>query len=180
MARAVVPIQVDVGFGDVVTPPPFEIELPTLLEFPAPRLQAYPPETVVAEKFEAMISLGIANSRMKDFYDLWVISRSFRFEGDMLRQAIESTFRRRKTELPDSTPLALTAGFSADAAKSAQWRAFLSRGRLPGTPLREVTAALEGFLMPPSEAAAAGKPFDMTWPAGGPWRPIAQEGTSLG
>jgi hypothetical protein len=176
LARALVPVQVDIGFGDPVTPRPAEIELPTLLEFPAPRLRAYPPETVVAEKFEALVALGIANSRMKDFHDLWAISRSFHFQGDMLCQAIEATFRRRKTEVPERTPLALTGRFSEDAAKSAQWRAFLSRGRLPQTTLREVTAALEGFLMPPSAAAAAGKPFDMTWPAGGPWRPIADEG----
>jgi len=109
LERAKIPIQIDIGFGDAVTPPPVENNYPTLLGSTAPRLLTYPRETVVAEKLEAMVKLGIANSRMKDFYDMEVLSRTFSFDGKSLREAIHNTFERRGTELPlDGTPLAFT------------------------------------------------------------------------
>ncbi len=105
LERAKIPIQIDIGFGDAVTPPPVENNYPTLLGSTAPRLLTYPRETVVAEKLEAMVKLGIANSRMKDFYDMEVLSRTFSFDGKSLREAIHNTFERRGTELPlDGTP----------------------------------------------------------------------------
>ncbi len=100
LERAKIPIQIDIGFGDIVTPAPSETSYPALLEFPGPRLLAYPKETVVAEKFEALVKLGIANTRMKDFYDLEVLSRTFAFEGKTLAQAIHNTFQKRGTDLP--------------------------------------------------------------------------------
>ncbi len=123
-------LQIDIGFGDAVTPQVRVAEFPTILEgFPAPSLKTYPPETVIAEKFQAMVSLGIANSRMKDFYDIWYLCQNFRFEGVTLSQAIKATFDRRKTPLPAEPPLALTAEFSEDAAKQAQWKAFIRKGK---------------------------------------------------
>jgi hypothetical protein len=108
IAGARVPTQVDIGFGGAVTPNPIEIDYPTLLDNPASRLKAYPVETVVAEKFEALVTLGIANSRMKDFYDLWLIARAFEFRLAVLTQAVQRTFERRGTKLPVGTPVGLT------------------------------------------------------------------------
>jgi Nucleotidyl transferase AbiEii toxin, Type IV TA system len=121
LGSARIPIQIDVGFGDAVTPGPQEITFPTLLDFPAPVIQAYPRETVVAEKFQAMVMLGIANSRMKDFYDLWMLAGQFEFQGPILCDAIHATFDRRKTTLPVGPPLALTSEFAEDSGKQTQW-----------------------------------------------------------
>ena len=106
--------------AEFVTPEAINVEYPAILEFPAPVLPAYPRETFVAEKFQAMTALGIANSRMKDFFDLWVLARGFPFEGPTLSRAIGATFRRRKTDLPAEAPLALTAEFGADPGKVKQ------------------------------------------------------------
>jgi hypothetical protein len=114
LASARIPIQVDVGFGDAITPAPIEIDYPTILGFEAPHLSVYPRETVIAEKYQAMAMLGIANSRMKDFFDIWVLSRRFEFDGTVLRRAIEATFTRRETKLPTAPPLALSAEFAND------------------------------------------------------------------
>jgi hypothetical protein len=100
-----VPLQIDVGLGDAIVPGPEELEYPTLLKFPAPKLQAYSKESVVAEKFEAMIKLGMANSRMKDFYDLWVLAQRFEFQSTALAAAIQATFDTRRTSLPVSVSL---------------------------------------------------------------------------
>jgi predicted nucleotidyltransferase component of viral defense system len=172
LAAARIKVQIDVGFGDVVTPAPQEADYPVLLDLPAPRLRTYPRETVVAEKFEAMVKLGIANSRMKDFYDLWVMARDFEFEGTLLSHAINATFERRGTALPKEVPLALTEEFSSDAGKKAQWSAFLRRlGReAGGTPLAEVTNALGEFLLPPAFAAGRAEDFGRSWPPAGPWQ----------
>jgi predicted nucleotidyltransferase component of viral defense system len=172
LAAARIKVQIDVGFGDVVTPSPRETEYPVLLDFPAPRLRTYPRETVVAEKFEAMVKLGIANTRMKDFYDLWVMAREFEFEGAMLSRAIKATFERRGTALPTEVPLALSDEFSGDPGKKTQWAAFLRRlGReADDTSLAEVTKALKEFLLLPVLAAGRVEVFDRAWPPGGPWR----------
>lgn len=113
-------MQVDVGFDDAVTPEAIEADFPTMLDHPAPHLRVYPPETVIAEKFQAMVMLGIANSRMKDFYDIWVISGMFDFDGTTLSTALARTFERRNTPLPMSAPLALTDEFSKDTQKVRQ------------------------------------------------------------
>jgi Nucleotidyl transferase AbiEii toxin, Type IV TA system len=115
-----VPIQIDVGFGDAITPSAVDINYPTLLDGPAPYLRAYPAETVVAEKFEALVSLGLANSRMKDFYDLWLISRTFSFTDAGLGEAIRRTFERRRTDLPADVPTGLSDAFVRE--KGGQFR----------------------------------------------------------
>jgi len=126
--RARIPIQIDIGFGDAITPGPVETEYPTLLPAPGPRLLAYPKETVVAEKFEAIVKLGIANTRMKDFYDLQVHSRTLAFDGKTLSEAIRKTFRTRGTELPtEGMPLAFTPEFYDDESKRRQWTAFCAK-----------------------------------------------------
>jgi hypothetical protein len=172
LEQARIQIQVDIGFGDAVTPPPEDVEFPTILGFPAPHLRAYRRETVVAEKFQAMVMLGIANSRMRDFYDIWFLSRRFEFSGLLLCQAIKGTFTRRRTALPTQTPLALTPEFSASHDKQAQWRAFARKAGLTlnQTAFPEVTVALNEFLMPPTLALVRGVKPTMRWRPGGPWR----------
>ena len=167
IAGARLPIQIDVGFGDVITPEEIEIEYPTLLDAPAPILRAYPPETVVAEKTEAIVSLGIANSRMKDYYDLWMIARTFAFEGDTLADAIRRTFEQRRTPLPEQVPVGLSDNFALE--REAQWQAFLARDRLAAAPdpLVQVINDLRTFLQPVlthTEVAS--------WPPGGPWTEV--------
>lgn len=171
VAHARVRVQVDVGFGDVVSPQATIVDLPTLLGFPAPRLQAYPRETVVAEKLEAMVKLGMANSRMKDFYDLLILSESFEFEGEILSNAIMATFQRRGTSLPRTLPIALTEVFASDKMKCTQWSAFLrkSRGSFSGS-LEDVSLALSRFVEEPLAVLAAGEMvFAKRWSPGGPW-----------
>lgn len=173
LASARIPIQVDIGFGDAVNPEPEELTYPPLLDLPAPILKAYPRETVVAEKFQAMVMLGIANSRMKDFYDVWTLTRQFRFSGPLLCAAIRATFDRRKTALPEQLPLALSSEFTEDRQKLTQWRAFIRKGKLDaeGMELAHIADSLRAFLMPPTEALVGGADFDMDWLPNGPWRP---------
>jgi len=170
IAGARVPIQVDVGFGDAVTPQPIEIDYPTLLDHPAPHLKAYPVETVVAEKFEALVTLGIANTRMKDFYDLWLIAQTFEFRQAVLAQAVLPTFGRRETRLPVGVPVGLTEEFAE--TRSIQWRAFLGRDRMAAAPLAlAVTIGdLRGFLMPLVMASD----LNHIWPPGGPWSSVVR------
>src|SRR3984893_9263942 len=124
------PLPIDMGFGDIVTPAPSETGYPTLLEFPGPRLLAYPKETVVAEKLEALVKLGIANTRMKDFYDLEVLSCTVAFEGKTLAQAIQNTFQTRGTDLPMAgLPVAFASEFYDDVNKKRQWTAFCARNK---------------------------------------------------
>jgi len=125
LGRARVPLQIDVGFGDAVTPRAEVTTFPALLDFPAPRVRAYPTASVVAEKFQAMVALGIANTRMKDFYDLYRLSETQDFDGETLAAAIRATFDRRATAIPTELPLALGDAFARDAEKQAQWNAFL-------------------------------------------------------
>jgi predicted nucleotidyltransferase component of viral defense system len=171
LENARIPLQIDIGFGDAITPAPAAITYPTLLDLPAPALQAYPWETVVAEKFQAMVALGMTNSRMKDFYDLWIVARRCAFQGPALCQALRATFERRQTAVPAAPPLALTAEFSDNPDKVKQWQAFLRKGRLETAAgnLGEVRGVLREFLMPVAQAVAAGETFTKSWPAAGPW-----------
>ena len=171
LGQARLELLVDIGFGDALVPRPRNVDFPSILGFPQARMPAYRPETVIAEKFQAMVALGIANSRMKDFYDLWTFAKDFEFTGKPLCQALKATFARRKTPLPTSTPLALSDEFHQDATKQNQWRAFLRKNSLDARQqgLREVVGLLNAFLMPPTLAVVEGKPFGMVWPNGGPW-----------
>jgi hypothetical protein len=153
LGKAVIPMQVDIGFGDAITPGAREAQMPTLLDDPAPRLLTYPRETVVAEKCEAMIGLGLGNSRLKDFYDLWHLATRFDFDGPLLGRAIAATLGRRGTALPALPPAALTAAFFEDAARSRQWSAFLARSGLGAdVSLAACVLVLRDFLLPPLAA----------------------------
>jgi hypothetical protein len=173
LSGAAIPLQIDVAFGDAVLPGPEEIRYPTILDLPAPEVLAYPIYTVVAEKFQAMVMLGIANSRMKDFFDIWKMARQFDLDGLVLTQSIRATFVQRRTALPAELPLALTDSFSQDRAKMTQWGAFIRKNRLMAekVSLQEVTIFLTGFLMPPVRAIQQGRAFEMIWTASGPWTP---------
>lgn len=176
LGRSRIPIQVDIGFGDAVTPGVVTGAFPVVLDFPAPTLSMYPRETVVAEKYEAMVKLGMANSRMKDYFDVWIMTWDFEFDGELLKQAIAATFRRRRTLLPDGAPDGLSAEFAGDPGKNVQWRAFVgrSRVRLAEAKLHGVVETVRKFLMPVSEAARTALPFPMAWPKGGPWEKTGQ------
>ncbi|MGH7575039.1 MAG: nucleotidyl transferase AbiEii/AbiGii toxin family protein [Longimicrobiales bacterium] len=165
-------VQVDVGIGDVVTPAPEWLEYPALLDFPAPRLRSYPPETVIAEKLHAMVVLGSKNSRMRDFFDIDALAAAESFEGRRLADALSATFGRRRTALPDQIPLALTAEFAAAPEKEAQWQAFRSKNRLDESPetLTELATRVAAFLQPVIEAARTGRRRTAIWPVGGPWQ----------
>lgn len=172
LGSARIVVQVDVGFGDAVTPPPEEIEYPTLLGQPAPRLWAYPREAVIAEKFQVIVVLGMRNSRMKDFFEVALIARTFAITGDRLTQAIRTTFARRNTPLPVEVPLALTEPFVQDPVKRAQWAAFLRKGSLGFEPgqFAEVVSVVRDILLPPVQALTHKEAFEDIWPPGGPWR----------
>ncbi len=171
LGNARIPVQIDVAFGDVITPKAEEIEYPTLLNMPPPRIRSYPRETVVAEKLQAMVALGMVNSRMKDFYDIWIISIQFPFEGSILTRAIRATFERRRTQIPKGIPAALSDEFVANQEKVIQWKAFLKRTQLEdhGVDLSLVINELRNFLIPPLRAVASGEPFFQYWREGGPW-----------
>ncbi len=154
-------VQADVGFGDAVTPEPLEVEFPGLLDFPTPRLRSYPIYTVVAEKLEAMVLLGEANSRMKDFYDLWFLSRNFEFDGETLISAIRATFTRRKTPLPGELPVGLRDEFAE--LKLVQWNAFQRKNRLDEKPMSEVIRAIREFIAKPLRASFHGGHFNSRW-----------------
>jgi hypothetical protein len=171
LASARIPMQIDVGFGDAIMPEPVRETVPTLLDHTPPRILVYSREAVVAEKLEAMISLGVTNSRMKDFHDVHVLASSFAFAGPVLAEAIRATFERRRTALPDAEPLVLSREFLAAPERQTQWRAFLRRGRLPGPQdAGELAEALRRFLAPVLGALTQGEGFPRTWPAGGPWQ----------
>jgi len=163
-------IQLDIGFGDIIVPSPESINYPTILDLPAPQLRGYSRESTIAEKFEAMVKLGILNSRMKDFFDIWLMSRQFDFDGTVLAEAITKTFSTRGTKIP-AEPLALTDAFAEDAAKATQWRGFFRRNRLSEAPkdLAKVIVSIGAFLKPISESLVAGHVFKSIWKAPGPW-----------
>ncbi len=165
-------MQLDVGFGDVVIPPVTEVEYPTLLDLPAPRLWAYPRETVIAEKFQAMVFLGALNSRMKDFYDIWLLARQFDFDGQTLARAIKATFANRETEI-DPDPVAFNPDFVESDEIVRRWAAFIRKGQLVEVPatLADLTTVIAGFLRPVAVAVRHSDPFDMKWSALGPWSP---------
>lgn len=154
ISGASVAVTVDIAFGDALDPGAEVINYPSMLDFPTPRLKAYARETVIAEKFQAMVALGRANSRMKDFYDVWLLSQSFQFDDDRLARAIAATFERRETEIPIELPDALTAAFAEDERKQRQWNAFLENAALNPGSLADVIAGIAGFIMPHAIRAA--------------------------
>ena len=177
LGRVRLAVPVDIGFGDVITLGRREEDYPTLLDLPAPRLWTYPRETMVAEKFHAMASLGDRNSRVKDLWDVACLARRFAFDGDTLRTAIAETFRHRGTPLTGGRPTALLAGYYEDTARAQHWQ-MLARQIAPETdgPARLADAGeeLRRFLVPICDSLIEETPFTQAWPAGGPWRPGIQ------
>jgi len=162
------PVQLDIGFGDAVVPGPEEVHYPVILgEMPEPHLRVYPRYTVVAEKLEALTSLGMLNSRMKDYFDLWILATHSDFDGPILSRAVQATFERRRTAIPKGVPTGLTDEFTHDAQKKNQWRAFLRKNALGPMPLETVVGDLRNFLLPVLAAIAAGGSHDYPWRAGG-------------
>jgi predicted nucleotidyltransferase component of viral defense system len=173
LGTAILRLQIDVGFGDAITPPPTSTEFPSILSQSRPRIRVYPRETVVAEKFEAMVQLGMTNSRMKDYYDLWFISSHFEFEGSMLTAAVQATFERRRTEIPRRAPIALTAEYAADVNHVRQWVAFTKSLGVEALPsLGVVIDKISEFVLPPAIAAATEQPFIRHWEVQNGWQPV--------
>jgi len=165
------PVQVDIGFGDAVVPGPEDALYPIILPgLPAPQLRVYPRYTVVAEKLEALTSLGMLNSRMKDFFDLWVLAKHSDFDGSVLLRAVATTFERRHTAVPEGLPIGLSDEFISDTQKGKQWQAFLRKNALDPMPLLVVIADLREFLSPVLAAISAHVSLDMDWRAGEGWR----------
>ncbi len=172
LGEARIPIQIDIGFGDVVTPGPVETNYPALLDLPRPKLMAYPKESVIAEKFEAIVKLGMANSRMKDFHDVDSLASRFEFKGEVLVDAIRRTFEQRGTRLAaDGTPVAIRAEFYTDENKIKQWNAFCSKNKLyvQQRELKQVIGEITAFLGPVATAIQRGEPFNAVWKPGHGW-----------
>lgn len=170
LGTARIPLQVDVGFGDAMTPDPKVETLPTLLPFPAARMAVYPVETVVAEKVEAIVSRGMTNTRLKDYYDVWTLARTRVFAGDSLTAAMRATFARRQTNLPQGAPLALSIAFATQ--RQPEWRTYLTRNRLKDAPaeLAVVLNAIVEFLGPAIIAARDVRPWTRQWYPETGWR----------
>jgi len=164
-------IQVDVGFGDIITPEAVEVECGTILDFPPPIIKAYPRETVVAEKLQAMVRLGMVNDRLKDFSDLYHMASHFDFDGRILCLAIKASFARRETDIPVATPVALTEKYYGSRDGEVRWKAFKKRVNVKSSiSLADTCKLLYEFLMPPLMALADGKSFDQIWHPGSLWR----------
>jgi predicted nucleotidyltransferase component of viral defense system len=168
LGKARVPMQIDVGFGDVLVPGPTDVHIPALLDLPPAKVQGYSRESAIAEKLQVIVSLGELNSRMKDFYDIWLLASQYAFEGRMLGRAIRATFVRRDTTLsPDA--VAFLDTFPGQQ-QQAQWKAFMRRNQLDAPPsLREATQVIKAFLAPVLQALHTGHGFGGHWPPGGPW-----------
>jgi len=172
LGNARIRLQVDVGFGDILVPGPTWVHLPTILgNFPSPVLQGYSRESAIAEKFQAIVYLGMLNSRMKDFYDIWSLATQFAFEGPVLALALGETFRRRQTPF-QMMPAAFTPAFTVNPEKQAQWQAFVRRLPKVTTPptLEAVVRCIAVLLLPVVQALVEERAFEQYWSPGGPWQ----------
>lgn len=175
LGKARLRVQVDVGIGDAVSPDPVWLDYPALLDFPKPRLRAYRPETAIAEKLHAMVVLGEANSRMRDFFDIHALAMRESFDGEPLTRALRATFERRRTPIPAGLPIALTPAFAQIPGKRAQWAGFVRRNRLADAPaeLATVVEGIAAFMAPVLTAARGAAPHLRRWQPGGPWQEAA-------
>ena len=171
LGNARVSVQIDIGFGDVIIPNPRTVSYPAILDFPAPELKGYTMESTIAEKFQAMVKLGVLNSRMKDFYDIWVLSRTFDFKGKILAEAVEKTFEKRNTPVNMNTAI-FDPSFGKDGNKNVQWQGFIRKTKLINAPksFEQVIAVVTLFLEPLAASIVERRAFNSTWPAPGPWR----------
>ena len=172
LERSRIPMQIDIGFGDSVYPKPKIIEYPVILDFPKPKLKGYPAESVVSEKFEAMVKLGLLNSRMKDFYDIWLMMHQFNFDGLRLVEALKRTFKQRKISLPQRKPLFAEEIYDEESDRQTLWKAFLKKIDIKHAPEKLNTTAkeIERFLVKPLVALSKNEKFNGEWKALGPWR----------
>ena len=171
LGNARVSVQIDIGFGDVIVPNPSTVSYPAILDFPAPELKGYTMESTIAEKFQAMVKLGVLNSRMKDFYDIWVLSRTFDFKGEILAEAVEKTFEKRNTPVNMNTAI-FDPSFGKDGNKNVQWQSFISKTKLTNAPesFEEAIAVVKLFLEPLAASIVERRTFNSIWTALGPWR----------
>jgi predicted nucleotidyltransferase component of viral defense system len=164
LKNARIPFQVDIGYGDAVVPAAEEVKLPVYLDLPAPQLRAYPVYAVIAEKFQAMVMLGIANSRMKDFYDLRVIAHTMILDGNILAQAMKATFETRKTAITTETLTIFSNEFKQDTGKSIQWNAFLNKNNITDEAVfSDIIAEIQRFIEPIYQAISENRPLTMQW-----------------
>lgn len=172
LERSHIPMQIDVGFGDIVYPKTKAIDYPVILDFPKPHLKSYPAESVISEKFEAMIKLGLLNSRMKDFYDIWLMMRRFDFNGSDLTGALRKTFNHRKTDFPKGQPIFAEEICDERSDRQALWKMFLKKGDIKHAPEKLAITAkeIENFLIQPLDAINKAQEFVGEWKAPGPWK----------
>ncbi len=170
LGRARIPMQIDVGFGDVVIPEAVEAEYPTMLEHPPPKVRVYTRDSVIAEKLEAMVKRGEVNSRTRDFLDIWLLSKQYEFSGTVLAEAIQKTFENRGTPIP-LEPICLTGQFAAAQQQQEAWRALLGTSQIPDTPsdFTVIVEAIGAFAKPVLDAIASSRPFAAYWVPPGPW-----------
>ena len=171
LGNARISLQIDIGFGDVIVPGPSKITYPTLLEFPAPEMKGYTMESTIAEKFQAIVKLGVLNSRMKDFYDIWMLSRTFDFRGEILAEAVDKTFENRNTPI-NVEPAAFDPSFWQDEDKRIQWQGFIRKAKLANAPeaFKDAAESVKLFLLPLVASLAERQTFQGVWTAPGPWR----------
>ncbi|MDD5464900.1 MAG: nucleotidyl transferase AbiEii/AbiGii toxin family protein [Candidatus Omnitrophica bacterium] len=172
LERSRIHMQIDVGFGDIIYPKPQVIDYPTILSLPKPHFKGYPVESVVSEKFEAMVKLGLLNSRMKDFYDIWLMIRQFNFNGSDLAEALKRTFEHRKTNIPAGKPLFAEEIYDEKSDRQTLWKAFLRKGNIKHASEKLAITAkeIENFLIKPLDAINKSKKFIGAWKAPGPWK----------
>ena len=172
LERSRIAMQIDVGFGDIIYPGPKTIDYPVILDLPKPNLKGYPAESVVSEKFEAMVKLGVLNSRMKDFYDIWLMMCQFDFNGLNLTEALKRTFKHRKTSLPQRKPLFAEEIYDEKSDRQMLWKAFLKKGDIKYAPekLRTTAREIEKFLIRPLGVINKKQGFNEEWKAPGPWQ----------
>jgi len=164
LKSARIPFQVDIGYGDAVVPAAEEVKLPVYLDLPAPQLRAYPVYTVIAEKFQAMVMLGLANSRMKDFYDIRVIAHTMILDGNILAQAMKATFETRKTAISIEALTLFSDEFKQDTGKSTQWNAFLNKNNITDkTGFSDIVIEIQQFIEPIYQAISENRSFTMRW-----------------
>jgi predicted nucleotidyltransferase component of viral defense system len=173
LGSARIPLQIDIGFGDAAAPGPVDIAYPSLLQMPAALVRAYRVEAVIAEKLEALVSIGVATSRLKDFFDIWRLSCLTSLDGLPLQLAVASTFERRATPIPSGLPPALGPEFSSRGDRGLQWARLADRLGIekPAPTLGEVCAEIWEFVRPIFSHLRDGRPFTAAWKPGGPWTP---------
>lgn len=172
LQRSRITMQIDIGFGDSIYPGPKAIEYPAILDLPLPRLKGYPAESVISEKFEAMVKLGLLNSRMKDFFDIRLMIRQFNFNGSKLAEALKRTFTHRKTEFPKDKYIFAEEIYDNRSDRQTLWKTFLNKGDINNAPqeLSAVATEIERFLFKPLDAIKKDQKFTGKWKAPGPWK----------